>query len=126
MKRIEDKNSRHVTFSKRKTGLFKKARHLSALCGVDFVVIVFSSHGKLYQPCSGTTDRATLATEGREPIYLFGNNFSWLLGKEGSESAKRTFVRLKRQQPIQYIQTGSPLGSATISSNRLKTDGADG
>ncbi|GJY35830.1 K-box region and MADS-box transcription factor family protein [Tanacetum coccineum] len=114
MNRIEDKNSRHVIFSKWKTCLFKKARHLSALCGVDVVVIIFSSHDKLYQPCSGTTDRATLATQGREPIYLFGNNFSWLLGKEGSESAKRAFVRLERQQPIQYIQTGSPLGSVSL------------
>ncbi|GJX85256.1 K-box region and MADS-box transcription factor family protein [Tanacetum coccineum] len=96
MKRIKDKNSRHVIFFKRKTSLFKKARHLSALCGVDVAVIILSSHGKLYQPCSGTTDRLLKA------------------GKEGSEGAKRAFVRLERQKPIQYIQTGSPLGSFPI------------
>nr|GEZ07403.1 K-box region and MADS-box transcription factor family protein [Tanacetum cinerariifolium] len=56
MKRIEDKHSRQVTFSKRRTGLFKKARHLSALCDVDVAVIVFSSHGKVYEACSGTAD----------------------------------------------------------------------
>nr|GEV37324.1 agamous-like MADS-box protein AGL27 isoform X3 [Tanacetum cinerariifolium] len=48
--------SRQVTFSKRRTGLFKKARHLSDLCDVDVAVIVFSSHGKLYEACSGTAD----------------------------------------------------------------------
>ncbi|KAK1432966.1 hypothetical protein QVD17_09869 [Tagetes erecta] len=57
MKRIEDKNSRLVTFSKRRSGLVKKARHLSVLCDVDVAVIVFSARGKLYESCSGTTNR---------------------------------------------------------------------
>ncbi|PWA92861.1 K-box region and MADS-box transcription factor family protein [Artemisia annua] len=56
MKRIEDKSSRQVTFSKRRTGLMKKARQLSVLCDVDIAVLVFSARGKLYQSCSGTTD----------------------------------------------------------------------
>nr|GEV30512.1 K-box region and MADS-box transcription factor family protein [Tanacetum cinerariifolium] len=55
MKRIEDKNSRQVTFSKRRTGLMKKARHLSVLCDVDIAVLVFSANGKLYKSCSGTS-----------------------------------------------------------------------
>ncbi|KAL8201261.1 hypothetical protein R6Q57_012600 [Mikania cordata] len=49
MKRIEDKSSRLVTFSKRRSGLVKKARHLSVLCDVDVAVIVFSARGKLYE-----------------------------------------------------------------------------
>ncbi|KAL4586657.1 hypothetical protein LXL04_011299 [Taraxacum kok-saghyz] len=53
IKRIEDKSSRLVTFSKRRTGLIKKARHLSVLCDVDVAVIVFSARGKLYEFCSG-------------------------------------------------------------------------
>ncbi|KAL4586665.1 hypothetical protein LXL04_011307 [Taraxacum kok-saghyz] len=57
MKRIEDKNSRQVTFSKRRSGLIKKARHLSLLCDVDVALVVFSSHGKLYEYCSGDADR---------------------------------------------------------------------
>ncbi|XP_071709348.1 truncated transcription factor CAULIFLOWER D-like [Rutidosis leptorrhynchoides] len=54
MKRIEDKSSRQVTFSKRRSGLIKKARHLSVLCDVDIAVVVFSAGGKLYESCSGT------------------------------------------------------------------------
>ncbi|KVH97823.1 Transcription factor, MADS-box [Cynara cardunculus var. scolymus] len=57
MKRIEDKSSRQVTFSKRRSGLNKKARQLSVLCDVDIAVVVFSSRGKLYEYCSGRTDR---------------------------------------------------------------------
>ncbi|WCJ38790.1 MADS-box transcription factor 18 [Euphorbia peplus] len=48
IKRIEDKSSRQVTFSKRRTGLMKKARELSILCDVQVGVIVFSTTGKLY------------------------------------------------------------------------------
>nr|GEV30511.1 K-box region and MADS-box transcription factor family protein [Tanacetum cinerariifolium] len=58
MKRIEDKNSRQVTFSKRRTGLMKKARHLSVLCDVDIAVFVFSANGKLYKSCSGTSSNS--------------------------------------------------------------------
>ncbi|XP_071709349.1 truncated transcription factor CAULIFLOWER D-like [Rutidosis leptorrhynchoides] len=52
IKRIEDKSSRQVTFSKRRSGLIKKARHFSVLCDVDIAVIVFSATGKLYDFCS--------------------------------------------------------------------------
>nr|XP_043625302.1 MADS-box transcription factor 23-like isoform X3 [Erigeron canadensis] len=55
MKRIEDKSSRQVTFSKRRSGLFKKARHLSLLCEVDIAVIVFSAGGKLYEFSAGAS-----------------------------------------------------------------------
>ncbi|XP_023741822.1 agamous-like MADS-box protein AGL27 isoform X2 [Lactuca sativa] len=61
IKRIEDKSSRLVTFSKRRTGLIKKAQHLSVLCDVDVAVIVFSAAGKLYEFCSsGTNSNSTV------------------------------------------------------------------
>ncbi|XP_059445402.1 agamous-like MADS-box protein AGL27 [Corylus avellana] len=55
LKRIEDKSSRQVTFSKRRNGLMKKARELSILCDVQVALIVFSSRGKLYEFCSGNS-----------------------------------------------------------------------
>ncbi|KAJ3705534.1 hypothetical protein LUZ61_009239 [Rhynchospora tenuis] len=42
IKRIEHEESRQVTFSKRRSGLFKKACELSILCGSHVAVIVFS------------------------------------------------------------------------------------
>ncbi|KAM3753777.1 hypothetical protein ACB098_03G118000 [Castanea mollissima] len=53
LKRIEDKSSRQVTFSKRRSGLIKKARELSVLCDVEIALFVFSSRGKLYEFSSG-------------------------------------------------------------------------
>lgn len=49
IKRIENLNSRQVTFSKRRNGLLKKAKELSVLCDAEVGVIVFSSTGKLYE-----------------------------------------------------------------------------
>ncbi|OIT39365.1 mads-box transcription factor 57 [Nicotiana attenuata] len=48
IKRIGDKNSRQVTFSKRRKGLLKKAKELSILCDADVAVVVFSNRGRLY------------------------------------------------------------------------------
>ncbi|KAF5206311.1 Agamous-like mads-box protein agl62 [Thalictrum thalictroides] len=48
IKRINDEAVRQVTFSKRRSGVFKKASELSILCGVKTCVIVFSPAGKPY------------------------------------------------------------------------------
>ncbi|CAM8888864.1 unnamed protein product [Rhodiola kirilowii] len=42
LKKIENKVNRQVTFSKRRTGLFKKATELSVLCDAQIAIIIFS------------------------------------------------------------------------------------
>lgn len=49
MKRIENTSSRQVTFSKRRSGLLKKAFELSVLCDAEVGLIIFSTSGKLYE-----------------------------------------------------------------------------
>ncbi|KAK9706931.1 hypothetical protein RND81_07G161600 [Saponaria officinalis] len=46
MKRITNSSSRLVTFSKRRSGLFKKANEISTLCAAEVAIIVFSPGGK--------------------------------------------------------------------------------
>ncbi|GMH03045.1 hypothetical protein Nepgr_004884 [Nepenthes gracilis] len=48
LRRIDNPASRQVTFSKRRSGLVKKARELSILCDAEVALIIFSSTGKLY------------------------------------------------------------------------------
>ncbi|WVZ92811.1 hypothetical protein U9M48_038849 [Paspalum notatum var. saurae] len=48
IERIEDTTSRQVTFSKRRNGLFKKAKELAILCDAEVGLIVFSCTGRLY------------------------------------------------------------------------------
>ncbi|KAF7843048.1 MADS-box transcription factor 23-like isoform X1 [Senna tora] len=52
IRRIDNSTSRQVTFSKRRSGLLKKARELSILCDAEVGLIVFSSSGKLYDYAS--------------------------------------------------------------------------
>ncbi|KAJ3702575.1 hypothetical protein LUZ61_006280 [Rhynchospora tenuis] len=47
VKRIENKASMQVTFSKRRKGLFKKAHELAVMCDAEVAVIVFSAANKL-------------------------------------------------------------------------------
>ncbi|XP_057494562.1 MADS-box transcription factor 23-like [Actinidia eriantha] len=48
IRRIDNLTNRQVTFSKRRSGLLKKAKELSILCDAEVGVMVFSSTGKLY------------------------------------------------------------------------------
>ncbi|MFS8012416.1 putative transcription factor MADS-type1 family [Helianthus anomalus] len=46
--KIQIKNHLQVTFSKRRSGLFKKASELCTLCGVEIAIVVFSPAGKVF------------------------------------------------------------------------------
>ncbi|XP_015901213.1 agamous-like MADS-box protein AGL61 [Ziziphus jujuba] len=48
IKMVEAHNKRHVTFSKRKHGIFNKAAELSVLTGAEIAVMAFSRHGKAF------------------------------------------------------------------------------
>jgi hypothetical protein len=52
MRRIENATSRQVTFSKRRSGLLKKAFELGVLCDAEVALIVFSPRGRLYEYAS--------------------------------------------------------------------------
>ncbi|XP_050918189.1 agamous-like MADS-box protein AGL29 [Lathyrus oleraceus] len=46
--RVKDSAARQVTFSKRRTGLFKKANELAILCGAQIAIVVLSPGNKPY------------------------------------------------------------------------------
>lgn len=48
IKRIEGREARQVTFTRRRTGLFKKAAELCVLCGAQAAAVVFSPGGRPY------------------------------------------------------------------------------
>lgn len=49
IRRIDNSTNRQVTFSKRRSGLLKKAKELSILCDAEVGVVIFSSTEKLYE-----------------------------------------------------------------------------
>ncbi|GFZ16939.1 AGAMOUS-like 61 [Actinidia rufa] len=48
MAKMENESNLQVTFSKRRSGLFKKASELSILCGAEVAIIVFSPGSKAF------------------------------------------------------------------------------
>ncbi|CAH8328894.1 unnamed protein product [Eruca vesicaria subsp. sativa] len=48
MTKMKNENNLQVTFSKRRSGLFKKSSELCTLCGAEIVIIVFSPGKKVY------------------------------------------------------------------------------
>ncbi|CAH8365694.1 unnamed protein product [Eruca vesicaria subsp. sativa] len=59
MEMVQDMNTRQVTFSKRRTGLFKKASELATLCNAEIGIVVFSPGGKPYSYGKPNLDAVT-------------------------------------------------------------------
>lgn len=75
LKRIENKISRQVTFSKRRSGLLKKAHEISVLCDAEVALIVFSTKGKLFEY---STDSRFLHLHPNSDLLNFYASFSLL------------------------------------------------
>uniref|UniRef100_K7LUS1 Agamous-like MADS-box protein AGL15 n=1 Tax=Glycine max TaxID=3847 RepID=K7LUS1_SOYBN len=119
IKRIDNASSRQVTFSKRRTGLFKKAQELSILCEAEVAVIVFSNTGKLfelsssgmkrtlsrYNKCLGSTDAAVaeIKTDSkmveilREEIAELETKQLYLVGKDLTGLGLKELQNLEQQ-----------------------------
>ncbi|CAN1316602.1 Agamous-like MADS-box protein AGL15 [Linum perenne] len=76
IKRIENANSRQVTFSKRRSGLLKKAQELSILCDAEVAVIIFSNTGKLFDFSSSGPDRHIYQRQSFNQVELASNGSS--------------------------------------------------
>ncbi|KAL4319421.1 hypothetical protein GQ457_18G019690 [Hibiscus cannabinus] len=48
MVKMENESNLHVTFSKRRAGLFKKASEITTLCGAELALLVFSPAQRVY------------------------------------------------------------------------------
>eukprot|EP00256_Glycine_max_P069300 XP_025983895.1 agamous-like MADS-box protein AGL15 [Glycine max] len=103
IKRIDNASSRQVTFSKRRTGLFKKAQELSILCEAEVAVIVFSNTGKLfelsssgmkrtlsrYNKCLGSTDAAVAEIKTENEFHL------WVKARKGRNGLSLWYKKSK-------------------------------
>ncbi|XP_029126469.1 MADS-box protein AGL42 isoform X2 [Cajanus cajan] len=103
MKKIEDATSRQVTFSKRRTGLVKKANELSVLCDAQVAVIVFSQNGRLYEFSSSDMtkilERYHECTKG-VPANKFGEDYIQLLEQNVSSCSYNELKGIEEQLQI--------------------------
>ncbi|KAI8979636.1 hypothetical protein BDF20DRAFT_819058 [Mycotypha africana] len=72
---IEDKTRRHITFSKRKAGIMKKAYELSTLTGTQVLLLVVSETGLVYTFTTPKLQPLVTKPEGKNLIQSCLNSF---------------------------------------------------
>ncbi|CAI9263222.1 unnamed protein product [Lactuca saligna] len=111
IKKIENVSCRQVTFSKRRSGLFKKAHELSVLCDAVVGIIVFSNTSRLYEFSSssmrGIIDRYNRAT---------GSSTSQMQVETVQEQTELEILRheVARLQNENAMLKGNDLGGKSI------------
>ncbi|CAL5370894.1 unnamed protein product [Camellia sinensis] len=105
IRRIDNTTSRQVTFSKRRSGLLKKAKELAILCDAEVGLIIFSSTGKLYEFTS-TSMKSVIEryNKSREENHQLHNQVSdvKILAKGGS-NLEATITQLARKSSEQLM-----------------------
>ncbi|MBA0853133.1 hypothetical protein Goshw_013889, partial [Gossypium schwendimanii] len=101
IKRIENANSRQVTFSKRRAGLLKKAKELAILCDAEVAVIIFSNTGKLFEFSSSgmkkTFSRYNKCLQGSTEMALVEHKAEKQVCKE-ADNLKNEVAKLQMKQ----------------------------
>ncbi|XP_042453272.1 truncated transcription factor CAULIFLOWER A-like [Zingiber officinale] len=99
--RIENNVNRQVTFSKRKTGLLKKAYELSVLCDVELGLIIFSGRGKLFH-FSTASSLLNIIEQYRRCSHNNNPTESWDSSNNETQNNYLEFLRLKTR--IDFLQ----------------------
>ncbi|XP_078167966.1 agamous-like MADS-box protein AGL30 isoform X2 [Carex rostrata] len=104
IQKLETNNGRQVTYSKRRTGIIKKARELSILCDVDVLLLIFSTSGKP-SLCLGEKSKF------EDVIQRYGGLSPQERNKrkhESLEALKKTFKKVEHEVNIeQLVDQGS-------------------
>ncbi|WVZ50038.1 hypothetical protein U9M48_001337 [Paspalum notatum var. saurae] len=97
IKKLENSSGRQVTYSKRRSGIVKKAKELAILCDIDLILLMFSPTEKptIYMPDNRKIDHiieryAQLTPQERAKRKL-----------ESLEALKKTFKKLDHDVNIQ-------------------------
>ncbi|XP_062182178.1 agamous-like MADS-box protein AGL65 [Phragmites australis] len=97
IKKLENSSGRHVTYSKRRSGILKKAKELSILCDIDLILLMFSPSGK---PTICIGERSNM----EEVIAKYAQLTPQERAKrklESLEALKKTFKKLDHDVNIQ-------------------------
>uniref|UniRef100_A0A804NJN7 MADS-box domain-containing protein n=1 Tax=Zea mays TaxID=4577 RepID=A0A804NJN7_MAIZE len=116
IKRLENNSGRQVTYSKRRSGILKKAKELSILCDIDLMLIMFSP-----------TDKPTICIGDRSTLEEVVAKYTQLTPQERAkrkleslEALKKTFKKLDHDVNIQdflgsRVQTVEELSAELVS-----------
>ncbi|KAL9396096.1 hypothetical protein Peur_010349 [Populus x canadensis] len=92
IKRIENSSNRQVTYSKRRSGIIKKAKEITVLCDAQVSLVIFASSGRMHEYCSPST------------THLKGQDISSLPHKElmAIEEALDTGLAAVRKKQMEF------------------------
>ncbi|ESW17770.1 hypothetical protein PHAVU_007G266800 [Phaseolus vulgaris] len=90
IKKMSNEHNLRVTFSKRRTGIFKKASELATLCGVDIAVIMFSPSSQIFSFGSPNVDPVIqrYTAQGPPPLLTLDLNEAHSTVDEGELHAQ--------------------------------------
>ncbi|KAL5606344.1 hypothetical protein BROUX41_002761 [Berkeleyomyces rouxiae] len=89
IKFIKDKSRRHITFSKRKAGIMKKAYELSVLTGTQVLLLVVSETGLVYTFTTPKLQPLVTKAEGKNLIQACLNAPEPANGENGGEDGNQ-------------------------------------
>ncbi|KAF8369792.1 hypothetical protein HHK36_011516 [Tetracentron sinense] len=113
MEKIEDKHKLQVCFSKRRKGLFKKAKDLCTLSGAQIAMVVFSPAGKPF-------------TFGESSVETLIDHFGGVVGNDRTEGSKKDTSFLLEQSVCDNGETlldhfGGAVGNDTTDESKKDT-----
>ncbi|PSS22090.1 hypothetical protein M430DRAFT_118228 [Amorphotheca resinae ATCC 22711] len=115
IKFITDKSRRHITFSKRKAGIMKKAYELSVLTGTQVLLLVVSETGLVYTFTTPKLQPLVTKAEGKNLIQAClnapepaGNGEN---GVDDSNPVESPEEPTPQHLPPQQARTGMPQGN---------------
>jgi len=99
IKFITDKSRRHITFSKRKAGIMKKAYELSVLTGTQVLLLVVSETGLVYTFTTPKLQPLVTKAEGKNLIQACLNAPEPASGNENGVDDQNTVESPEDQTP---------------------------
>eukprot|EP01112_Ceratiomyxa_fruticulosa_P019100 TRINITY_DN619_c0_g1_i2.p1 TRINITY_DN619_c0_g1~~TRINITY_DN619_c0_g1_i2.p1 ORF type:complete len:307 (-),score=72.72 TRINITY_DN619_c0_g1_i2:310-1230(-) len=106
---IEDKSRRHITFSKRKAGIMKKAFELSTLTGTQVLLLVASETGHVYTFATPKLQPLITKPEGKNLIQACLNSPDVASLPQLNPPPQEDPALIRQQQQQQYLTTSPHL-----------------
>ncbi|KAF1796561.1 hypothetical protein V8B55DRAFT_1469227 [Mucor lusitanicus] len=106
---IEDKNRRHITFSKRKAGIMKKAYELSTLTGTQVLLLVVSETGLVYTFTTTKLQPIVTKPEGKNLIQACLNTPDPSMPEMNAENKLEDEDASQHQSSPQTASSQSPM-----------------
>lgn len=100
IKFIQDKSRRHITFSKRKAGIMKKAYELSVLTGTQVLLLVVSETGLVYTFTTPKLQPLVTKSEGKNLIQACLNAPEEGLGDDQDNQSDGNSQESPDQSPV--------------------------